>query len=88
MLAGAVFIVSAGYGGLLPVLPAWLAQQMPQADAAEVDRHVVFLIGAYAAGVLGVAPLWGMVCNRVGRPLHLLSGLVVFFGSLLLVFFR
>lgn len=43
LLAAAVFVVSAGYGGLMPMLPAWLAQQMPQADAAEVARHVGFL---------------------------------------------
>jgi len=28
-LAAAVFTVSAGYGSLLPLLPAWLAQQLP-----------------------------------------------------------
>ena len=30
-LAAAVFVVSAGYGSLLPLLPAWLAQQLPGA---------------------------------------------------------
>ena len=84
-LAAAVFIVSAGYGGLLPVLPAWLAQQMPQADAAEVARHVGFLSGAYAAGVLVGAPLWGMVSDRVGRPRILVSGMVGYVVSLLLL---
>ena len=84
-LAAAVFIVSAGYGGLLPVLPAWLAQQMPQADAAEVARHVGFLSGAYAAGVLAGAPLWGMVSDRVGRPRILVTGMVGYVLSLLLL---
>ena len=65
-LAAAVFIVSAGYGALLPVLPAWLASMMPGADAAEVGRHVGFLSGVYAAGVLLGAPLWGAVSDRVG----------------------
>lgn len=84
-LAAAVFIVSAGYGGLLPVLPAWLAQQMPQADAAELARHVGFLSGAYAAGVLVGAPLWGMVSDRVGRPRILVTGMVGYVVSLLLL---
>lgn len=84
-LAAAVFIVSAGYGGLLPVLPAWLAQQMPQAGAAEVARHVGFLSGAYAAGVLVGAPLWGMISDHVGRPRILVAGMVGYVASLLLL---
>lgn len=85
LLAAAVFVVSAGYGGLLPVLPAWLAQQMPQADAVEVARHVGFLSGAYAAGVLVGAPLWGTVSDRVGRPRILVTGMVGYVVSLLLL---
>ncbi|WP_296914085.1 MFS transporter [Polaromonas sp.] len=84
-LAAAVFIVSVGYGGLLPVLPAWLALQIPQADAAEVARHVGFLSGAYAAGVLVGAPLWGMVSDRVGRPKILMAGMVGYVASMLLL---
>ena len=84
-LAAAVFIVSAGYGGLMPVLPAWLALQIPQADAAEVARHVGFLSGAYAAGVLVGAPLWGMVSDRVGRPKILMAGMVGYVASMLLL---
>ena len=37
-LAAAVFVVSAGYGSLLPLLPAWLAQQLP---GASPDRKSV-----------------------------------------------
>lgn len=84
-LAAAVFVVSAGYGALLPVLPAWLAQQMPQADAADVARHVGFLSGAYAAGVLVGAPLWGFVSDRVGRPRILVAGMIGYVISLLLL---
>ena len=84
-LAGSVFIVSAGYGGLLPVLPAWLASMMPGADASEVGRHVGFLSGVYAAGVLLGAPLWGVVSDRVGRARILILGLVGYVGSLLLL---
>ena len=59
-LAAAVFVVSAGYGALLPLLPAWLAQQMPRSTPSEVARHVGFLSGAYTAGVLIGAPIWGL----------------------------
>ena len=84
-LAGAVFIVSAGYGALLPVLPGWLASMMPPGvSAAEVGRHVGFLSGVYAAGVLLGAPLWGVVSDRVGRGRILIIGLVGYVASLLL----
>ena len=84
-LAGSVFIVSAGYGGLLPVLPAWLASMMPGVDANEVGRHVGFLSGVYAAGVLLGAPLWGVVSDQVGRARILIVGLVGYVVSLLLL---
>ena len=84
-LAAAVFIVSAGYGALLPVLPGWLASMMPGASAAEVGRHVGFLSGVYAAGVLLGAPLWGVVSDRAGRGRILIFGLVGYVASLLLL---
>ena len=84
-LAAAVFIVSAGYGALLPVLPAWLASLMPGTGAAELGRHVGFLSGVYAAGVLLGAPLWGAASDRVGRRRILLIGLVGYVASLLLL---
>ncbi len=88
-LAGSVFIVSAGYGALLPVLPSWLASLIPGIDvkvgASEVGRHVGFLSGVYAAGVLLGAPLWGVVSDRVGRGRILIIGLVGYVASLLLL---
>jgi MFS family permease len=84
-LAGSVFIVSAGYGALLPVLPAWLASMMPGAGAGEVGRHVGFLSGVYTAGVLLGAPVWGIVSDRVGRGRILIIGLVGYAASLLLL---
>ena len=84
-LAGSVFIVSAGYGALLPVLPAWLDLMMPGTSAAEVGRHVGFLSGAYAAGVLLGAPLWGLASDRVGRGRILIVGLIGYVTSLLLL---
>lgn len=74
-LAVAVFVVSAGYGALLPLLPGWLALMMPSATAIEIARHVGFLSGMYAAGVLIGAPLWGVISDRVGRGRILMVGL-------------
>lgn len=84
-LAGSVFIVSAGYGALLPVLPMWLASIMPGASAGEIGRHVGFLSGVYAAGVLLGAPLWGIVSDRVGRGRILIVGLVGYVASSLML---
>ena len=84
-LAGAVFVVSAGYGALLPLLPGWLKPLMPDATAAEIGRHVGFLSGVYAAGVLVGAPLWGFVADRVGRGRILIIGLVGYVVSLLVL---
>lgn len=84
-LAGSVFIVSAGYGALLPVLPGWLASMLPGANASDVGRHVGFLSGVYAAGVLLGAPLWGILSDRVGRGRILIIGLVGYVASSLLL---
>ncbi len=84
-LAAAVFVVSAGYGALLPLLPAWLAQQMPESTPSEVARHVGFLSGAYTAGVLVGAPIWGLISDRLGRTRILIFGLVGYVASLLLL---
>jgi MFS family permease len=82
-LAAAVFVVSAGYGALMPLLPAWLAPLMAADGQAEVARHVGLLSGLYAAGVLVAAPLWGLVSDRWGRGRILVIGLVGYVASLL-----
>ena len=84
-LAGAIFAVSAGFGALMPVLPAWLNTLMPGATAGDVARHVGFLSGAYAVGVLLGAPLWGVVGDRVGHGRILILGLVGYVVSSLLL---
>lgn len=84
-LAAAVFVVSAGYGALVPLLPGWLISVMPGATAAQVARHVGFVSGAYAAGVLIGAPLWGVVSDRAWRGRILIIGLLGYVASLLLM---
>jgi MFS family permease len=84
-LAAALFIVSLGYGALMPVLPVWLAQFSAHTDTADVARHVGFLSGAYAGGVLIGAPLWGYISDRIGRSRILIIGMVGFVASLLLL---
>ena len=84
-LAGAVFVVSAGYGALMPLLPGWLGPLMQGAPASEIARHVGFLSGVYAAGVLVGAPLWGLVSDRVGRSRILIIGLIGCVASQLLL---
>ena len=84
-LAAAVFVVSAGYGALMPVLPGWLGSLMPGASAPEVARHVGFFSGVYAAGVLVGAPLWGAITDRVGRSRILILGLIGYIASQLLL---
>lgn len=82
-LAAAVFVVSAGYGALMPLLPAWLAPLMAADGQATIARHIGLLSGLYAAGVLVGAPLWGLVSDRWGRGRILVMGLVGYVASLL-----
>lgn len=84
-LAAAVFVVSAGYGALMPVLPGWLGSMMPGAGANEISRHVGFFSGVYAAGVLAGALLWGVISDRVGRGRILIVGLIGYVATLLLM---
>ena len=82
-LAAAVFVVSAGYGALMPLLPVWLTPLMPADGQAEVARHVGLLSGLYAAGVLVGAPLWGLASDRWSRGRILVIGLIGYVASLL-----
>lgn len=81
-LAAAVFVVSAGYGALMPLLPGWLAPLLHDSDPGALSRHVGYLSGAYTAGVLVGAPLWGLWTDRFGRTSLLLGGLVGYVASL------
>lgn len=82
-LAGAIFVVSAGYGALMPLLPSWLQILMGDSDSAAVSRHVGYLSGVYTAGVLIGAPLWGSLSDHLGRSRILLVGSIGYVISLL-----
>jgi MFS family permease len=84
-LAAAVFVISAGYGALLPQWQGWLAILSPGATSTAMSRHIGFLSGTYTAGVLVGAPLWGMLADRIGLGRVLLIGLVGYVASLLLM---
>lgn len=86
-LAAAVFVVSAGYGALLPVLPGWLQLMLPEATPVEIARHIGFASGMYALGVLVGAPLWGFISDRVGRKRVLLTGFSGYVISLMALLF-
>ena len=82
-LAAAVFVVSAGYGALMPLIPDWLRSLMSDADPQVLSRHVGYLSGIYTAGILMGAPLWGVLADRLGRTRVLLVGMVGYVASLL-----
>ena len=77
-MAAAGFIVSLGYGALMPVLPGWLAALAPSLSAARVARHVGELSGVYMLGVFAGALAAGMLSDRVGRGPVVLTGLLLF----------
>jgi MFS family permease len=82
-LAAAVFVVSAGYGALMPLIPDWLRSLMADVDPKVLSRHVGYLSGIYTAGILIGAPLWGVLADRLGRARVLLVGMVGYVVSLL-----
>lgn len=84
-LAFAVVVVSAGYGALMPLLPGWLGRLMAAHGQSEVVRHVGLISGAYAAGVLIGAPMWGMASDRLGRRSVLIVGMLGYVASTLLL---
>ena len=84
-LAAAIFVISAGYGALLPQWQGWLVVLSPGATAPAISRHIGFLSGMYTAGVLLGAPLWGVLADRIGLGRVLIIGLVGYVASLLVM---
>jgi MFS family permease len=84
-LAAAVFVISAGYGALLPQWQGWLAILNPGVTATAVSRHIGFLSGMYTAGVLVGAPFWGALADRTGLGRVLIIGMLGYVTSLLVM---
>ena len=78
VLAAAAFIVSVGYGALIPVLPAWLTALQPSLPAARIAQQVGELSGIYMAGVFFGALAAGYLSDWIGRRPVLLGALVLF----------
>ena len=82
----AVFAVSAGYGVVLPLLPYRLEQLIgPVAQTVQVSRNVGLMTGIYALALFLFAPTWGRISDRRGRRGVLLTGLVGFGATMLIL---
>ncbi len=79
----AVFVVSLGYGVVLPVLPFVLAGALGEAERASVAWHTGMLTGVYMLALFLFAPLWGRISDRAGRRPVILIGLAGFSGAML-----
>ena len=82
VLAAASFVVSVGYGALLPVLPGWLALLEPSLSASTIAQQVGELSGIYMLGVFFGALAAGYLSDSVGRRPVLVAGLIVFLVAL------
>lgn len=82
----AVFVVSIGYGVVLPLLPYLIERLMGAGiDAAQISRHTGLLTAVYTLSLFLFAPLWGRLSDRRGPRGVLLVGLLGF-GVTTLVF--
>lgn len=73
-----VFVVSLGYGVVLPVLPFMLARVLGEAARAAAAWHTGLLTGVYMLALFLFAPLWGYISDRIGRRTVILIGLAGF----------
>lgn len=83
LLLVAVFVVSLGYGVVLPVLPFVLADALGEAERTSVAWHTGMLTGVYMLALFMFAPLWGYISDRIGRRPVILIGLAGFSGAML-----
>ena len=80
----AVFVVSMGFGLVLPVLPFVLALALGEATPrATISWHTGLLTGTYMLALFLFAPFWGYVSDRAGRRTVILLGLAGFIGAML-----
>ena len=80
----AVFVVSMGFGLVLPVLPFVLALALGEAvSRVTISWHTGLLTGTYMLALFLFAPFWGYVSDRAGRRTVILLGLAGFIGAML-----
>lgn len=83
ILLAAVFVVSLGYGVVLPVLPFVLADALGEAESTLIAWHTGMLTGVYMLALFLFAPLWGYISDRIGRRTVILIGLAGFAAAML-----
>lgn len=87
-LLAAVFIVSVGYGIVLPLIPYSIERLLGSgAEAVQVSRHTGLLTAVYGLALFLFAPIWGRISDRQGRRKVLLSGLAGFGATMLVCSF-
>lgn len=74
----AIFVITVGYGFLLPILPFTIERMAGTADPAALSRHTGLLTGTYTLALFLFAPLWGRFADRYGRRPMILLGLAGF----------
>ena len=77
----AVFVVSLGYGVVLPFV---LADALGEVERASVSWHTGMLTGVYMLSLFLFAPLWGYISDRIGRRTVILLGLAGVFAAAVL----
>ncbi len=78
-----VFVLSLGYGVVLPVLPFILADVLDEVGRSSISLHTGLLTGVYMLAMFLFAPVWGYISDRVGRRAVILPGLAGFSAAML-----
>ena len=82
----AVFVVSVGFGVVLPLLPYSIERLLGDTlDATRVAQHTGLLTAVYTLSLFLFSPLWGLLSDRWGARGVLLLGLIGF-GVMSLLF--
>lgn len=71
----AAFVVSLGYGVILPIVPLLVERIAGDASPSGVAWHAGTLSAAYMFAIFIGAPLWGVLSDRIGRRPVILAGL-------------
>lgn len=85
VLMPAVFIVSLGFGVVVPLLPYLIERLLgPGGDPSQVSRSTGLLTATYMLALFLFAPAWGRLSDRFGRRPILLVALGGFSATMLL----